>query len=269
MPGLKENRQKNNRKNDDWFKAWFNSHHYLDLYKHRDSKDAKKIVSLISRNIKLPKGAKVLDLACGNGRHSVFFASKGLNVLGIDLSPYLIKEAKKRLSSQYAAYKKSLRFEIRDMRNINHKNEFDLVVNLFSSFGYFEKDSENWKVIKSVSGALNKGGCFFFDFLNSEYLRKSLVPFDIKKRNHNVIIQVREITEGFVKKNIIIIKNNPRSDYPLISNFYEKIKLYSLSDFRKIFKNYGLEVIKTFGDYTGSRFNPKTSERLIILAQKR
>jgi cyclopropane fatty-acyl-phospholipid synthase-like methyltransferase len=256
-------------KTDSWFKTWFNTKHYLELYKHRDNNDAGKIVSLINKNIQLPKGANVLDLACGNGRHSVLFARKGFNVLGVDLSPYLINEAKKKLKSDYSSHKNSLTFEIKDMRKITHKNEFDLVVNLFSSFGYFEKDSENWRVIKSVSDSLKKGGYFFFDFLNEAYVLKNLVPLDIKKRNRNVIIQVREITGGFVKKNIIIIQNAPRAEYPVISNFHEKIKLYSIRDFTEVFKKNKLKIIKTFGNYTGSKFNPGTSERLIILAEKR
>jgi hypothetical protein len=155
------------------------------------------------------------------------------------------------------------------MRNIHHKNEFDLVVNLFTSFGYFEKDSENTMVIKSISKSLKKGGYFLLDFLNSGLLRRSLVPFDIKKGNRNIILQVREIKAGFVKKNIIILKNSKSSKYPLIYNFYEKIKLYSLSDFRKIFKSCSFNIKKVFGDYYGNKYNPVKSERLIILAQKK
>lgn len=252
-----------------WFKKWFNSQLYLDLYKHRDETDAKKIVSLITRTISLGKNTNVLDLACGNGRHSILFAKKGFNVLGIDLSPYLIKQAKNMLDSDYSKFSKKLRFEIRDMREISHKSEFDLIVNLFSSFGYFDKDSENIKVITGISKALNKGGYFFFDFLNKDYLINNLVPYDIKVRNQYAIIQVREISSGFVKKDIIFVKNNPNAKYPLINNFYEKIKLYSLEDFRKIFNKSGLSIIKVFGNYEGEKYNHKKSERLIILAQKK
>lgn len=254
---------------DNWFKKWFNTQDYLDLYKHRDKSDARKIVSLISRSVKLPKGAKVLDLACGNGRHSILFASKGFDVLGIDLSPYLIKQAKQKLNTDYFKHKNRLKFEIKDMRNIRHKNKFDLVVNLFSSFGYFDTDRENSKVITSIAGSLKKNGFFFFDFLNAARLKKNLVPFDITVRNRNIIVQVREITGGFVKKNILIFKKKRGSGYPVLNHFYEKIKLYSPDDFRKIFEKNGLKIIRTFGDYKGGRFKPNESERLIILAQKR
>lgn len=254
---------------DNWFKEWFNTQDYLEIYKHRDKNDARKIVSLISRTVTLKKGAKVLDLACGNGRHSVLFASKGFDVLGIDLSPYLIKQAKQKLSTDYFKYRNRLKFEIRDMRNIRHKNEFDLVVNLFSSFGYFDTDRENIKVITSIARCLKKNGFFFFDFLNARQLEKTLVPLDITGRNQNMVVQVRGITGGFVKKDILIFKNKRSSGHPVLNHFYEKIKLYSQDDFKKIFKKNGLKIIRTFGDYRGSRFKPDESERQIILAQKR
>jgi len=254
---------------DNWYKKWFSTKDYLELYKHRNSRDAAKIAGLITRTLKMPRGAKVLDVACGNGRHSLIFASKGYDVLGIDLSEYLIKEAEKKLSSEYKRHKDRLRFEIRDMRNIGRKNEFDLAVNLFSSFGYFEKDSENFKVFKSISAGLKKGGYFFFDFLNAGLLKESIVPFDISVRNHNAVVQVREIKNNAVYKTIFIIRNRKSSKNPEIAKFREMIKLYTFAVLRKEIKKAGLKVIKTFGDYSGGRFNSRSSERLIILAQKK
>ncbi len=253
---------------DSWYKKWFSTKDYLELYQHRNSYDAAKIIALILSTLNLSQGSKVLDLACGNGRHSLIFAKKGFDVLGIDLSSYLINEAKKKLNNDYKKYSNNLHFEIRDMRNIAHTNKFDLVVNLFSSFGYFDKDSENFKVIGSISKSLKKGGYFFFDFLNAEFLKKNLKQYDISIRNHNVILQVREITGNAVYKSIIIIKNNPKGKSPEVKKFIEMIKLYNLHDFKKVFTKYGLNIIKTFGDYKGSKFNSKSSERLIIFAQK-
>ncbi len=252
----------------DWFKKWFNAPEYLELYSHRNSHDAAQIASLVYRSIKLPENSKVLDLACGNGRHSVFFAKQGYQVLGIDLSRYLISEAKKKLRNEHSKYKDNLKFQIRDMREIGHKSEFDLVVNLFSSFGYFESDSENWKVIKSVSSSLKPGGYFFFDYLNSEHLRKHLAVYDVKQRNRNVMVQVREIKGNSVVKHIIIVRSKTRASAPEVIRFTEKIKLYTLEDFEKFFGAYGLKIMRVFGDYQGGRFKKSSSARLIILARK-
>lgn len=252
-----------------WFKKWFGTGDYLELYKHRNSSDASKIAGLITRTLKLPRGSRVLDVACGNGRHSLIFASKGFNVLGIDLSAFLIGEAKKKLRTEYSRQKDHLKFEIRDMRNIDHRNEFDLAVNLFSSFGYFEKDSENFRVFGSIARALKPGGYFFFDYLNESALREKLVPSDVSVRNHNAVVQVREIKNNAVYKTIYIVKNSPGKGNPEVSVFHEMIKLYSLEKFKAAFAKSGLDIIRTFGDYHGKRYNKHSSERLIILARKK
>jgi len=253
---------------DNWYKTWFNTQDYLDLYNHRNEKDAKKIVSLISKLIELKPGLNVLDLACGNGRHSILFAKKGCNVLGIDLSKYLISQAEKKLKSDYSSYRSNLKFEIRDMRNISHYKEFDLVVNLFSSFGYFNTNRDNEKVILSVSKALKPGGSFFFDFLNKDHVTRMLVPFDIKELKSSRMLQIRQVKNGFVQKDILIFRNSKDTNCEF-THFKEKVRLYSLPDFRKIFSKFGLKITGTYGDYEGNKFDRKNSQRLIILAQKR
>jgi SAM-dependent methyltransferase len=254
---------------DAWYKSWFNTQDYLDLYKHRDTEDARKIIALILKQINPAKGSKVLDLACGNGRHSILFARSGFNVTGVDLSNYLIKQAKEKLKNEYEKFAVSLNFKIKDMRCLDFKNEFDMVVNVFSSFGYFESDEDNEKVIHAVADALKKGGFFLIDFLNRDYLMKKLVPFDIRKENRKIIVQVRRIYNNFVEKNILIFKNNEvNALYPSLSRFLEKIKLYSVQDFERMFSKNRLRVLKKFGNYLGDPYNQKKSERLILLAQK-
>lgn len=251
-----------------WYKKWFSAGEYLELYKHRNSYDAKKIAGLIVKTLNLPRGSKILDVACGNGRHSLIFASKGYDVTGIDLSKFLISEAKGRLKTNYSRYSSRLKFEINDMRYIKHKNEFDLAVNLFSSFGYFENDAENFKTFSSISKSLKKGGYFFFDFLNPLYLRKNIVSHDIVKRNDKAIIQVRNIRNNAVYKDIIIIKNKPGRKLPEILEFSEMIKLYGLEKFKKELIKTGLKPVKVFGDYNGEKYRPAGSKRLIILSKK-
>lgn len=254
---------------DKWFTRWFSTQDYLDLYKHRDTKDAAKILKLLFANISIPKSSKVLDLACGNGRHSLLIAKKGYNVTGIDLSQYLISKAKEKLKDEYSGCRNKLSFEIGDMRNISHKNEFELVVNLFTSFGYFEKHNDNLRVFKSISAALKKNGWFLFDFLNRDFLVNHLVPFDIKKEKKNIIVQLRNVIDGFVEKNIFILKNNTvPGSYPVLKSYKEKIRLYSLKDFRHMFSVNKLKIVKVFGNYDGAKFINSKSERLILLAQK-
>jgi len=255
-------------KKSEWFIDWFSSQDYLDLYKHRDDNDAKKIVSLITKHIKLEKDAKVLDLPCGNGRHSLLFAKNGFDVTGIDLSDFLICQAKKKLAKEYSAYKSKLHFENGDMRNfsgkLRHKNKFSLAVNLFTSFGYFEKHSENEKVIRSISNSLQSNGWFVFDFLNREYLRRNLVSFDKKKVNGKLILQHRYIKGNFIYKKIFLIGKSLAD----VNEFTERVYLYSLKQMEKMFERSSLKIKNIFGDYAGSKFNIKASPRLIIFARK-
>jgi SAM-dependent methyltransferase len=252
-----------------WYKSWFNTQDYLNLYKHRDSNDAKRVISLLFRHVKLNRDARILDLACGNGRHSMLFASKGYNTLGVDLSPFLIKQARMFSKQGNAKFSKRLRFEIGDMRNIGHKEEFDLVVNLFSSFGYFDKEKENEKVIESVSGSLKKGGYFFFDFFNSRYLKKHLVPFSFEKRKNEILIQLRSIKGKICKKDILIFENSKnKTGIGKYKHYTELVRLFDETNLREMFVKNNLKILKEFGDYIGAKFNKTSSGRLIILAQK-
>jgi len=255
------------KKDTQWFRSWFNSDYYRALYKHRDGKDAAKIISLLFKNIQLKKGSRVLDLACGNGRHSVFFARKGYETLGIDLSENLVAQARKMAAKIKSPYSSRLSFEIGDMRKLSHLNEFELVVNLFSSFGYFESDSENEMVIKSVSNSLKSGGYFLLDFLNAEYLKKNIVPITISGIEGNTVVQIRQIDNGFVKKEILIIEKSPNGK-TYKRDYNERIKLYSRDDFVRMFTANGLKIVNVFGDYEGTKFVRSKSERLVLLARK-
>lgn len=245
-----------------WFKKWFSSKFYLDLYQHRDEEDARWIINLLQRNISVNSRSKVLDIACGSGRHSIELARRGFEVTGFDLSEYLIGEAKKNLVNSKERDLK-VKFLIKDMRKFNFKNSFDIAVNIFTSFGYFESDDENSKVFENVSNSLKKNGYFIFDFLNKNYLESNLVPVTRNKHGNITVVQKRIIENGFVKKNIII------NDGKKVNQFEEVLKLYSLSEFKKMFSNYDLRINKLYGDYIGNRFDESESKRLIIIAQKR
>ena len=244
-----------------WFKKWFSSKFYLDLYQHRDEEDARWIINLLQRNISVYSKSKVLDIACGSGRHSIELARRGFDVTGFDLSEYLIGEAKKNLVNSKERDLK-VKFLIKDMRKFNFKNSFDIAVNIFTSFGYFESDEENSKVFENVSNSLRKDGYFIFDFLNKNYLENHLVPTTRNKHGNITVVQKRIIENGFVKKNIIIKAGKKESQ------FEEVLKLYSLSEFKKMFSKYDLRINKLYGDYFGNKFNETESKRLIIIAQK-
>jgi len=244
-----------------WFEKWFSSKFYLELYQHRDEEDARWIINLLQRSIPVNTRSSVLDIACGSGRHSLELARRGFDVTGFDLSKFLISEAKKGLKESKEKDLK-VNFLIKDMRYFNFKNSFDIAVNIFTSFGYFDNDEENFSVIRNVSDSLKSGGYFVFDFLNKRYLEDNLISITKQKHGSTSVIQRRKIEDGFVKKIITI------SEGDKILEFNETLRLYSLIEFKKAFEGYGLMIRNLFGDYFGNKFHRTKSQRLIIIAKK-
>ena len=244
-----------------WYKEWFSSKFYLKLYRHRNDEDARNLVNLIQRTLPLKKDDRVLDIACGAGRHSLELARRGYKVTGFDLSSYLINEARKLCSK---APEKDLHvdFLINDMRNFNFNEKFDLAVNLFTSFGYFEDDKENFRVIKNASDSIKKGAWFVLDFINKEHIIENIVPYSRNKIGDEVLHQRRKIDGDFVVKDIRIISGSKELKYK------EVLKLYSLSELKKAFNSFNLKIIKKYGDYFGNPYNLKESKRIILFAQK-
>lgn len=244
-----------------WYKKWFSNKFYLELYQHRDEEDARWMINLLQRSISVNTKSRVLDIACGSGRHSLELARRGFEVTGFDLSEFLINEAKKGLKESVEKDLK-VKFIIKDMRYFNFKESFDIAVNIFTSFGYFDNDEENFRVIKNVSDSLKKGGYFVFDFINKKYLEKNIVPYSIDRKGKFTIKQNRRIENDFVIKEISIKKGKVELE------FNEVLRLYSLNEFKKVFESYKLRIQSIYGDYSGNKFNLNKSQRLIIIAKK-
>ena len=242
----------------EWFEDWFNSKEYLDVYQHRNEDDAKLLFELIIKHIEIPIKGKVLDLACGPGRHSILFARKGFDVTGIDLSDNLLRVAESSARKE----KLDIHFIKSDIRNVKLTEKFDLVVNLFTSFGFFEKDEDNFSIFRTASDLLKPRGYFVFDFLNSTFLENNLIQESREDKQHEKIVQKRRIEGNRVIKDIII-QNNGK-----VKSFYESVKLYRFGELQEAIHENGLAIKKTFGDFTGSDFIEATSPRMIIIAQK-
>lgn len=241
-----------------WYKDWFNSENYLKVYSHRDKTEAERLVALIAKSLKLKINSSVLDMACGAGRHAITFATQGFKVTAVDISQRLISEAKK--SAEQAG--SEIDFVLSDILDFEINKRFDLVVNLFTSIGYFENDEENYTVFKKAYKLLNQGGCFVLDYFNKDFLLKNLIPTTVFSEDGMRITQNRSI-EGtrIVKK--ISIENNGASE-----EFYESVRLYSYEEILTFLNNAGFTTEKQYGDYYGNNFESNTSPRLIIFAMK-
>jgi cyclopropane fatty-acyl-phospholipid synthase-like methyltransferase len=242
----------------EWFNDWFNSSEYLEVYKHRNEKDAENHIKFILSNIKLERKSKILDMACGAGRHSILLAKQGFNVTGIDLSENLLSEAKKNASEE----KLTIKFIKSDIREFNTEDRFNLILNLFTSFGYFNKEEDNFLVLQKAFEFLEKSGFFILDFFNKNYLLKNLIPLTEEIQEDKKIIQKRFIRKGRVEKIIEIFTNEDKKE------FSESVKLYSNQELVNMLLEIGFEVVSLFGDFDGSVFDIDNSPRFIAICKK-
>jgi SAM-dependent methyltransferase len=239
----------------EWFKEWFNSPYYHLLYSNRDTQEATFFLDHLIAYLNPKEDSLMLDLACGRGRHAVYLHSKGFDVTGVDLS-----EENIRYANQFQ--KNGLQFFEHDMRQLLATNAFDYIFNLFTSFGYFDRDSENLRVVRNMSQSLRKGGILLLDFLNVEKIRsKGFV--DEEKQIEGIHFHIhREILGKKVVKTISFKDQN--RDFL----FDEKVMLLGQIDFEKYFESCGLEIKAVFGNYQLDPFNMLESDRLIYCVQK-
>ena len=241
-----------------WYKDWFNSENYLKVYSHRDESEAARLIGLIVQSLSIKSDSKILDMACGSGRHAVIFAKKGFDVTAVDLSQRLLSEANENAHQNGVI----VDFVLSDILEFETKKKFNLVLNLFTSFGYFDNDEENFHVILKAYELLTDGGYFVIDYFNRNYLLKNLIPTSVFSENGLRITQKRSIQENRVVKNISIDGNG------LVEEFYESVRLYSYDEMIASIKKAGFIILKEYGDYYGNTFNKESSPRLIIFAKK-
>lgn len=239
----------------DWFESWFDSPFYHILYQNRDQSEANYFIDNLIQFLHPEKGAKILDLACGKGRHAIYLNQKGFDVTGADLSEQSIQHA-----SQFS--NDSLHFKVHDMREVLVENEFDVITNMFTSFGYFEERQDNEKVVAAVAQMLKPGGRFVFDFLNAQYVTDRLVPFEKKQvENIDFTIQKKVVNNQIIKSIEFEHEGTPY-------HFEEKVWALPHSVFHTIFEKHGLTITHQFGDYALQSFDEKESSRLILIAEK-
>lgn len=243
-----------------WFEEWFDSPLYEKLYINRNESEAEDLAKLIKKVLPKETFPKVLDLGCGRGRHSLTLAENGYNVLGIDLSPQAIIEAKKKAEDRKLT---NVKFKEQDMRR-PLDDTFDAVVNLFTTFGYFLEDKENVKVLKSVHSMLRPKGRFMIDFLNANLVEKNLVRKE-SGRYENLHFDIeRFIEDEMVYKKITFTGSD--LDEPV--QYQERVKLYDLNWFKQRFEECSFTLKNGWGNYSGEEFDPEKSPRLILLAEK-
>lgn len=240
----------------EWFESWFDTPYYHLLYSNRDYTEAENFITKLTQELQLPQSSKIIDLACGKGRHSVFLNKLGYDVLGLDLSQQSI-EFDKQFENE------SLTFKVHDMRNPIDSEPVNAVFNLFTSFGYFDNETDDRNVFKSVYNSLKPEGFFVLDYMNEEFVTRTLVPettihregidFHISKKieGRHIIKDIRFEIDGEAK------------------HFFEKVKLHTLETIENYASECGFERVKIWGDYQLNDFEKEVSPRCINLFKKK
>lgn len=243
------------KENSEWFVDWFDSPYYHLLYENRDEQEANNFLKKLLHTLNPSHDAHVLDLACGKGRHCQVLCKDGYAVTGLDLSKQNIEEAKILTQGKVDLIRQ-------DMREPFGINQYDVVLNLFTSFGYFNA-LDNQKIIQNVHQALKSDGYFVIDYLNPSHVVRHLIhEEEVIKENVIFFIQ-RKIIDDTILKTITV------KDGKMKYSFKEEVSLFSRDYFSNLLRQNHLKLHHVYGDYHLTPYEGEKSDRLILIAQKR
>ncbi len=245
----------------DWYKRAFRFD-YLRVYPHRNDREARSQVDFLLGKLDSGSPRDILDLGCGDGRHSLELARRGHRVIGLDLSEELLERARSRNEDEGL----EATFIQGDMRDPPRRSAFDLVVNFFTSFGYFRTDGENARVLAAISQALRPGGRFLMDYLNREYVISTLVPADDRRVDGMEVEQHRWITgdPSEAGAHVRINKHVRIREDGVERSYDESVRMYTLEELDAMMDQAGLKVTRTYGDFDGRPVSPATPRNILI-----
>jgi len=238
-----------------WFQYWFNSPYYHILYSQRNDEEAEFLIDNLSSYLKPAPNSRILDIACGRGRHAIYLNRKGYDVTGIDLSEQNIKYAK-----QFE--QKHLHFFVHDMRKLSFINYFDISLNLFTSFGYFDSEKDHVNALKSFCKGLKPDGTLVVDYFNTIKILRNLTQKEIKTVDGIEFQLNKFVSDGKIIKHINFEHRN--KDYA----FEERVQAFTLTDFERMMEKSGLKIEQTFGSYSLQDYDENKSDRLILVCKK-
>ncbi|MEM7481187.1 MAG: class I SAM-dependent methyltransferase [Acidobacteriota bacterium] len=235
-----------------WYKEWFGQD-YLDLYSHRDQEEAERNIDFVVEKLGPHRPRAVLDLACGAGRHTEALRQRGYRALGVDLSLTLLlrRPALPRV-----------RVDMRDLPFA--QGSFDWVLNFFTSFGYFESERENFRVLQEVVRILAPGGRFMIDLMNRQRVLAELEPHELRREEDRKV----EIERWYDAATCRINKRITLRPHAAPARTYlESVRAYDLDEVVVGLRWAGLDVLDIFGNFRGDPYD-RDSERLIFVACK-
>ncbi len=245
----------------DWFKDLFDARYALALADEKPPRQTRIELAFVVKALGLPRGARILDVACGFGRHAGPLSRRGYHVVGVDLSRAMLAEARRRHREG-----PRLRFVRQDARRLAYREEFDAVINLYTSFGYFTP-SQNEQTLRRMARALRRGGKLLVD--HRDPIHDAKLPRRLWYRigSKRYVLEDRQFdrrTRTTESTRLIVTSGQS----PVIQQRF-RLQEYTLAEWRRMLRRAGLALVRAFSSYDGRPFRPDTTGRLIILAERR
>ncbi len=204
------------------------------------------------------EGREVLDLCCGPGRHAVDLARRGFAVTGVDRSPFLLAKAEERA----AANSVEVEWVLSDMRDFSRPDGFDLVINLFTSFGYFDDPADDLRVLQNIKVSLRPGGCLVMQIAGKEQVARVFQPSSADEiEGAGLIVQQREVYDDWsrIRNTWTVIRDGEATSL----EFHHTI--YSARELKDLLASVGFNELRVYGDLDGNPYGPG-AERLVVVA---
>jgi SAM-dependent methyltransferase len=244
----------------EWFTHFFDASYVAALREEKPLRQTRLEVEFVLRSLRPPEGARILDLPCGYGRHAALLARRGFRMVGVDLSPAMLAEARRRFAEG-----PRLRFRRDDMRRIEFREEFDAVINLYTSFGYFTP-TQNVTALRRMARALRPGGRLLVDHRDPAYdaglprrlwYRSGRKRFVLEERHFDRDTKITNSTQ-------LIVTAGQRWVAQKTSRFQE----FSLPQWRRMLHRVGLTFLRAYSGYDGRPYRAGSTGRLIVMAEK-
>ena len=243
-----------------WFQRFFDADYVALLRDTSPPSKTRREVDFVVRTLRLPPGAQILDVPCGYGRHSAALARRGFRVIGVDLSRAMIAEARRRWTEG-----PRLRFIQKDMRRIRAAGEFDAVINMYTSFGYFSA-RENVAVLRRLTRALRPGGLILIDHRDPDHDARLPQRLWYPAGPHRYVLEDRRFDRrsNVTRSTWLIVPTGGRRVMRKTTQFQE----YSLPQWRRLFRQVGLRFVKAYSGYDGRTYKPVSKRRLIVVGAR-
>lgn len=244
-------------KGSDWYKNIWS----LDIKNHSWVEDTKQQVDFIIKTLDLRKDQRILDLACGFGRHSLELSRRGFQVVGADITKDYITDAENTAKKEGL----STRFTLSDIRDLKFNQEFDVVLNLADgAIGYLENESENLKIFDVIADALKPGGKHFMDLCNAEYAKLHF-PATSWEAGENAL-SLSSFEWNGEKKTMLYGSKTISYGDPLVKPEIlrgDTIRLYSHDELDEILEARNMMIIQTYSNYYGKPETPKELQLMV------